>query len=208
MGGGRTRFARIGLGGGGGSGTGIGAGSQIGVVIVAVATSVVRTVVVAILRQRRRPPTFSAALSGIFVFFSHLKEMGSGPSYRYAGVIPMTPDAMSMLLGKEAATGEWSDFGGGPDENETPELTAAREAHEESLGLLGSPDRIRERIVLLSGGVGHHYVMEVSMDATLPRRFAQKRKRSKHKSSVFLEKSEIRWVPRHKVGSLQLRPRV
>lgn len=141
---------------------------------------------------------------GHLVFFSVVKEMGSGPSYRYAGVIPMTPDA--MLLGKDEATGEWSDFGGGPDENETPELTASREAYEESLGLLGSPDQIREQIVLLSGGVGHHYMMKLSMNASLPRQFAQKRKRSKHKDEVFLEKSEIRWVPWHKVGSLKLRP--
>ena len=41
-----------------------------------------------------------------------------------------------------ASSGFWTDFGGGPENNETPAQTAAREGFEESMGILGSYDEI------------------------------------------------------------------
>jgi len=43
--------------------------------------------------------------------------------------------------------GKWSDFGGGREKGETPRETAAREAYEESMGLLGrSPYHLRRKL--------------------------------------------------------------
>jgi hypothetical protein len=68
----------------------------------------------------------------------------------YCGVLPydILNDELIILLGKEL-NGQWSDWGGGPDILDVddlglydPKKTAAREAWEESRGMLGSESEI------------------------------------------------------------------
>jgi len=75
---------------------------------------------------------------------------------RYAGVLPYAHDArtgrIAVLLGEEDGSGSdaglWSDFGGIVDASDASVRdAAAREAYEESMGLLGaSPAAIAERL--------------------------------------------------------------
>ncbi len=57
-----------------------------------------------------------------------------------------------FLIGQECANGRyreadaWSELGGKRSKNETPEMTAAREAWEESLGLVGTYEELLERL--------------------------------------------------------------
>lgn len=66
-------------------------------------------------------------------------------SWKYGGIIPILPDQDLYLLGKEQ-DGIWSWFGGHSEpEDSSIYETAAREAYEESMGLLGSIDELKRR---------------------------------------------------------------
>ena len=86
-----------------------------------------------------------------------------GQQLVYVGVQPFAvakqkdgTNQLFLLLGRErevASTGEergsWSDFGGGPDADELndPLRGAIRECYEESMGLIGNKEEIREAII-------------------------------------------------------------
>lgn len=73
----------------------------------------------------------------------------------FVGLLPYAWDGEQRwyLLGKEACepnysdSGLWSGFGGGPEKSDlTPLHGVAREAYEESMGFLGTPDEIYQTI--------------------------------------------------------------
>jgi hypothetical protein len=63
----------------------------------------------------------------------------------FAGVIPykIVNEEFLVLLGEEGDGDGWCGFGGGPEGDETSEETAIREGWEESMGLLGTKERIK-----------------------------------------------------------------
>jgi len=109
---------------------------------------------------------------------------------------------------KSRASGQWSDFGGRPEAEELPIETAAREASEESMGILGTPMEILEMLqgprkigeVRLDHNNRNSYVtylLEIDYDETLPLKF----KNLYESSSVDLrgvnglfEKDRAMWV--------------
>ena len=70
----------------------------------------------------------------------------------FAGVLPIGPTSkgLGILLAQEGDgtdRGLWGPLGGTPHDNETPTQTAAREAFEESMGILGSISAIEKCII-------------------------------------------------------------
>lgn len=79
-------------------------------------------------------------------------------------------------IGSKKDSGLWSDFGGKTEQGETRLETAVREAHEESMGLMGNKQDIEELINTSTIGkinVGHYvtYVVEVEYDESIPKLF-------------------------------------
>ncbi|AVK75568.1 hypothetical protein pqer_cds_1146 [Pandoravirus quercus] len=138
--------------------------------------------------QRRRQPTSMNTAS-----------IRMGP---YAGVLPWArrpqagdddggDDSVVVLLGQERYEpgwrdgGRWSDFGGGvePRVDRDEIAAAAREAYEETMGMLGSRDDIETalrdaaatgRLVEARSPKGAVvFLWEVPFDATLPTQFAR-----------------------------------
>lgn len=128
-------------------------------------------------------------------------------SITYAGVLPYAIKKTAkgyqffVLLGKEA-TG-WSDFGGDREQGESTKRTAAREANEESLTLLGSTAKIFKSL-RVSNAIKNprsiHYLLEISYDDDLPRLYKRlytglKQGSSAKKFAMYLEKTAIQWYP-------------
>lgn len=125
----------------------------------------------------------------------------------YAGVLPYAfkktrnGHKLLVLLGKEPSG--WSDFGGGRERGETPRRTAAREAHEESLMLLGSINQIMKAVresKAIRTNHAVHYLHEIPYDDDLPRLFKKLRvglSRSPEAANLpmYLEKTSIQWFP-------------
>ena len=127
-----------------------------------------------------------------------------------AGILPVSVrnGKLYFLFGKEnkyADTPGWSDFGGGTDGNETPQMTVIREAQEELTGFLGGPKEIK---ALLSKCVHKMTIQTYTMficpmayNEWLPiyynnnQRFLQTHlDQTVIKESKIFEKSEIKWV--------------
>ena len=100
----------------------------------------------------------------------------------FHGVVPFGVDAhggLFLLLGKEhygQDAGKWSAFAGRPERTDAdPIVTAAREAHEESAGVLGDPwslaEEIRRRGVVVVCGRGTHYALQIPCSAFVPASF-------------------------------------
>lgn len=134
---------------------------------------------------------------------------------RFGSVLPYARDAdgtVRYLLGLEPGRG-WTDFGGTADAGDRDlRHTAAREAHEESIGLLGSVDDIYEKCsheytveldsAVFSGGCT--YLMEIAYDRELPERFSTLRGGGGlHETQR--EKTELTWATLADIiqGSLQ-----
>jgi 8-oxo-dGTP pyrophosphatase MutT (NUDIX family) len=137
-----------------------------------------------------------------------------------AGILPTTihNNTLYFLFGKEnrfADTPGWSDFGGGTDNNESPIETAIREAREELTGFLGGSSEIK-KMITKNGNYPiqfNNYTMFIFpmvYDEYLPRyynnnqNFLQEKLDPKiiEESKIF-EKSEIKWVPIHKLSKLK-----
>ena len=98
-----------------------------------------------------------------------------------AGILPMAirDGTPYYLFGREGLgqdKGYWSDFGGGKERGESFRDTALREAHEESDGILGTKEAIRELldkhlIDQITLGGYRLYVVYVTLDTTLPKKF-------------------------------------
>lgn len=103
----------------------------------------------------------------------------------YAGVLPFAIDRdgrVWLLLGQEQksrnprASLRWSDFGGTIDRDERVLDAAAREAFEESMGLLGTAEELVERLahcttVRTTNNRGAHYLMQIYLEPALPLMF-------------------------------------
>jgi len=138
---------------------------------------------------------------------------------RYAGVLPYAFDEYGevwLLLGQERecrnahTSRRWSDFGGMLD-NDPPMHAAAREAYEESMGLLGGPGDLIKHIshresIRGAHGQGVHYCLEMQLDRTLPiifERFYRYACDSAERSRAELpgasagmwEKIAMEWIP-------------
>ena len=107
-----------------------------------------------------------------------------------AGILPYTVQVVRgrpillFLLSRERLRiesgnkdkGMWSDFGGGRHANETTVEAAAREAYEESGGLLGSEEALREAIdnsplILRASGGYYTFLVRAPYDKLLPTYF-------------------------------------
>lgn len=127
----------------------------------------------------------------------------------YSAVLPYSfwNDSIYYLLGKEH--GGWDSFGGKPEYGETVIKTAAREAYEESKGLLGSYSDI-EWILNNSASIRYNkpphgpgcvYFMQIGYDDNLPMLFLQKQMHGKR----FNEKTQISWYQREQMMDIKLR---
>jgi 8-oxo-dGTP pyrophosphatase MutT (NUDIX family) len=100
------------------------------------------------------------------------------------GILPIAihNNNIYLLFSREAltpshsASGQWSDFGGGHEKNETPYDTAVREGFEESNGLFKSIDQVKDLIKTnLIGKIETNnyvcYMVEIPWDAKIPKRF-------------------------------------
>ena len=77
---------------------------------------------------------------------------------------------------KNKDSGKWSDFGGKTERGESYRDTAIREAHEESMGLMGTTEDIAELIdecLVGTVDVGFYrtYIVEVQYDSSIPEIF-------------------------------------
>ena len=146
----------------------------------------------------------------------------------YAGVLPFAVDengSIWVLLGQEHASGNeraslrWSDFGGHIDRGETPLQAAAREAFEESMGLLGSAHDIERQLIAQRAPQvrtrdkrGVHFLLCIALDHTIVRAFNAFRYYANMSSLAgnaplpamnkgFWEKVRAGWFPLHALES-------
>ena len=142
---------------------------------------------------------------------------------RFAGVLPYAYDSQGtlyVLLGRERwgrEAGLWSGFAGRvePREHGAPLLTAAREAFEESSGILGTEEDLiailPRRASLLTVGNGIHYLLPFQLNRFLPTTFAGVQAAIRAcagpspTASHFLEKDAIAWIPTAELQSQELR---
>lgn len=121
-------------------------------------------------------------------------------------------DGVVVLLGQEAFgrdAGKWSAFGGHIECGETVDVlrAAAREGAEESLGILGTPERVydrlsTQRVVQVRGQHNAvHFLLWVAYAADVAAVFQNLRCRLQHllpsatTYSPWLEKANLCWVP-------------
>jgi hypothetical protein len=131
-----------------------------------------------------------------------------------AGILPTTikNGKLHFLFGKEnkfekSAPG-FSDFGGGPEKDETQLDTAIREGGEELTGFLGTDDQLRKMLTAsgtytidLQNGAYRTHIFYMKYDPYLEKyynnnqKFIQKRlDLTVIKTSKIFEKAEIRWI--------------
>ena len=145
------------------------------------------------------------------------------PRLCFAGILPFSIDAsgvLRVLLAKEHFGREanmWSGFAGRMERHEyDPAATAAREAHEESRGLLGTRAQLQELIesmcVRVNVSRGVHFLLPFQYISYLPAMFAgvaaacaSADRRATVRDSVYLEKSEVRWFTFDELADLPLR---
>ena len=136
-----------------------------------------------------------------------------------AGILPVAFNRgrAYFLFARERAgrgreSGLWSDFGGGSEKGESFLQTAVREAHEESMGLMGSLADIEDLINTscigqLTSGAYRTYVVEVEYDDNIPEIFKQTFDNApKHliePDNGLYEKDRAQWVRSDRVGQFQ-----
>lgn len=138
-----------------------------------------------------------------------------------AGILPVAihDNQVYLLLGKDAGTGSWSDFGGGRENNETHFETAIREGVEELNGFLGTESDMRSMIknnclgvLATKEPVYKCFLIKIDYDFSLPQYFNsnfklmnRKLKTEVERHNGLFEKSEIRWVPLNEIKKLTYR---
>jgi len=138
--------------------------------------------------------------------------------YMGAGILPVAffKGDIYFLFSRETMDRnkcvDWRDFGGTPENNETPRQTAIREGWEETMGFFGNKTAIskliKDKTIYISKihKKYHVYVVEVKMDKTLPKRFRQhylemyNKDKSKLSKNGFYEKDKLKWI---KLGNLK-----
>lgn len=119
----------------------------------------------------------------------------------FATVLPIAchSNRLHLLLGEEEDG--WSDFGGSVEQGETFPEAASREAYEESMGLLGSPNSIRQRLMagVRRGNRGWTGILPIPYSESLVTHFNQTaeylRTCSYASQNGCLEKKRIAWFP-------------
>ncbi|CAH6418138.1 Hypothetical protein HVR_LOCUS10 [uncultured virus] len=108
--------------------------------------------------------------------------------YKYTGITPYSYDehgSITFLLGRESIipgwseSGKWSDFGGSPDhETENVLDSAVRECFEETMGILGCQQTLKDKLQTCSQIVITNdkssamiYLMPIEYDTNLPIHF-------------------------------------
>ena len=111
-------------------------------------------------------------------------------------------------------SGLWSDFGGKTEKGETHWQTAVREAHEESMGLMGTCEDIIDLlknclIGEIDVGCYKTYIVEVAYDESVPATFRQEFKNAPSEllnvRNGLYEKDEARWIRLENVGRFSKR---
>ena len=138
------------------------------------------------------------------------------------GILPVTVyrNNVYFLFSREYINakydgGNWSDFGGSKEKNESYYDTAVREGFEESAGFLGSKKDIKDLIknqfvktVTLPQGY-RTYIVYIPYDNTLPKRFrndfleAKKKHPDKINKNGMYEKDMLKWVRYDKLKEFQ-----
>ncbi|AVK77575.1 hypothetical protein pmac_cds_887 [Pandoravirus macleodensis] len=171
-----------------------------------------------------------------------LSTRAAGALGPYAGVLPWArvsdTGEIVILLGQERFEpgwrdgGRWSDFGGGtePDMDRDRIEAAAREAYEETMGMLGSRVEIEAalRAAAQAGRLQEArspkgasvFLLEVPYDAALPRQFARVRAYALEAAAArdktgttgghlcatpakgYYEKRAVEWVPAPTLASM------
>lgn len=128
-----------------------------------------------------------------------------------AGILPITlyKNDLYLLFSKEYKNHkghvDWRDFGGTPENNETPKKTAIREGWEESSGFLGNKKDIKNLIennlVSKVTNKGYTvYIVLIDYDKNLPAKFRKhflnmyKKDKSKINKNGYYEKSHLKWI--------------
>ena len=127
----------------------------------------------------------------------------------FAGVLPYAYDAggdVHLLLGREhwgREAGAWSGFAGKCEACDDGDAlrTAAREAFEESCGMLGSPEDLCSILATRAGvfraAAGTHYLLPFQLNAYLPIMFkgvqAAVKAAAGTAANRFLEKDAVAW---------------
>jgi len=132
---------------------------------------------------------------------------------RAAGVLPYNREH-GFLLGRETSNGLWADFGGMCDRGESPQVCAAREFCEETMGILMDHQTAVEA---LDDAPYHQrddryrmYLLEIPYSKHLVSEFKKRYRQLKrlHVDSSYLEKDQARWftVAQLKRDRHRLRP--
>lgn len=139
-------------------------------------------------------------------------------AYVYASILPFSVDTngdVCFLIGQEqkesgwSGSNKWSDFGGSPDGN-SPKVAAAKEAYEETMGLLGSLKSIKLHLydeLMYRSPTGYTFLYPVPYDAKLPTYFKNvfdyfkkcgNKKNSKYVipscKEGYFEKQNVKWI--------------
>lgn len=143
----------------------------------------------------------------------------------FAGVLPYAYDRegrIHLLIAREAFgrdKGKWSSFAGGIDakDRSMPIQTAAREAYEESMGLLGPRETLVEALersaIKIQVENGVQYLLQIQLMPLLSESFQGVRAMFRAVNgttttdgySPFLEKDEIAWIALDRIRRSGLR---
>ena len=143
-----------------------------------------------------------------------------------AGILPVTvyKNKIYFLYGRESVEasrrydkGKWSDFGGSREKGESARKTAEREGWEETAGILGNKQDIKNLIkrnlldkVVYNDGKGTYtvFLVMIPYDKTLPYKLRKiyKNALKNEPEKVFAhnglyEKDKAEWIPLHKLKS-------
>lgn len=135
-----------------------------------------------------------------------------------AGILPICihNGTVYFLFGKEnkfADTPGWSDFGGGTEAGESFLTTATREAGEELTGFLGSAKRIKallKQAYIIEFDTYRMHLVTIPYDEALVKYYNNNAafihdhlEPATIKKYRIFEKSEIAWIPAHKLASMR-----
>ena len=135
------------------------------------------------------------------------------------GILPIAfhNNKTYILIGREYLYakkngGLWSDFGGGKHKNETFEETGVREGYEETMGHIGSKNKIKklikEKLVKIIDIKCEYkmYIIEIDYDKDLPKKFRDDFLKVKKEDPELInnnnglyEKDMIRWIELGKI---------